>query len=492
MKIAETINSLEELNFDLKYEVKNNNELYVRIKAEQIRKIVLICIDVYKFNYICEFSSEIEKHSIEGKESTIEGEEHTINCVFSNSKQGYYVICSYNTEKPPIHFEDIIYQSRLFEREINKDFDYKVKEVSGTDAYQIAVGPVHAGIIEPGHFRFSVMGEAIENLEIRLMYKHRGIEKLCAGTNANLLNLMFERVSGESTVAYGEAYAILVEKILNKEVSIEIKAFRVVLLELERMYNYLDDLGGIANDIGYSYVAKKFGYFSEIIHQLCERVSGSRFMRNAIVPLGINIDFNEKDKKDILETLKSLKARVNSIIKMSFNSVSFLDRVEDTGMVSRVMAKKLCMTGVVARACNLKYDVRVAFPYELYKEIKKDIHIETKGGVFERYKLKALELKDAFNFIEKALTYISTDIKRNKQEIYLIEGLEAIVSVETVKGELVVYGLTGKDNKFKRIYLKTPSFTNWSGVSEAVLGEIVPDFPLINKSFNMSYSENDR
>jgi len=469
---------LQELNFDLKYEVKNNNELYVRIKADQIRKIVLICVDLYKFNYICEFS--------------VGGKETTINCVFSNSKQGYYVICSYVTEKKPIDLSNIIYQSRLFQREINKDYDYKVKEVSGTGAYQVAVGPVHAGIIEPGHFRFSVMGEPIENLEIRLMYKHRGIEKLCEDIDANSLNLMFERVSGESSVAYGEVYAILVEKLLEAKVSKEIKAFRVVLLELERMYNYMDDLGGIANDIGYSYVAKKFGYFSEVIHQLCERVSGSRFMRNAIVPLGINIDFNEDKKKDILETLKTLKARVNSIIKMSINSVSFLDRVEDAGMVSRVMAKKLCMTGVVARACNLKYDVRVAFPYELYKEIKKGINIETKGGVFERYKLKGRELKDAFNFIEKSLTYITSDIKRDKQEICLKEGLEVIASVETVKGELVVYGLTGDNNKFSRIYFKTPSFTNWTGMSEAVLGEIIPDFPLINKSFNMSYSENDR
>ncbi len=150
------------------------------------------------------------------------------------------------------------------------------------------------------------------------------------------------------------------------------------------------------------------------------------------------------------------------------------------------------MTGVVARACNLKYDVRINFPYELYKEIKNRTNTTSKGGVFERYKLKSIELNDAFDFVEKALTYINTDIKRDKQDIYFKDGLEAITSVETVKGELVVYGLTGKDNKFARIYFKTPSFTNWSGMSEAVLGEIVPDFPVINKSFNMSYSENDK
>ncbi|WP_026882629.1 NADH dehydrogenase [Clostridium akagii] len=478
MNIADAIKSLDELNFDLKYEIKNKNELYIRLKPEQIRKIVSIFIYVYKFNYICEFETP--------------GKSLIINCLFSNSKEGYYITCSYITKKSPVNLQNIIHQSRLFQREINKDYDYKVKEVSGTGAYQVAVGPVHAGIIEPGHFRFSVMGEAIENLEIRLMYKHRGIEKLCEGIDANSLNLMFERVSGESTVAYGEAYALLVEKLMNKEIAREIKAFRIVLLELERIYNYLDDLGGIANDIGFSYPAKKFGYFSEIIHQLCERITGSRFMRNALVPLGINIDFTMEKKKDIMATLRSLNPRINSIIKTSFNSVSFLDRVEDTGMVSRVMAKKLCITGVVARACNLKYDVRVNFPYELYKEIKSGTNITSKGGVFERYKLKSIELNDAFDFIEKALTYINTDIKRDKQAICFKDGLEAITSVETVKGELVVYGLTGKDNKFTRIYFKTPSFTNWSGMSEAVLGEIVPDFPVINKSFNMSYSENDK
>ncbi|MFA9398986.1 MAG: proton-conducting membrane transporter [Clostridiaceae bacterium] len=478
MKIEDTINSLEELNFNLKYEVKNNNELYVEIKADQIRKLSLICVNVFKFNYICEFITR--------------GKDSTISCMFSNSKQGYYIIFHYISNDSPISLKNIIYQSKLFQREINNDYDYKFKEVSGSGAYQVAVGPVHAGIIEPGHFRFSVMGEPIENLEIRLMYKHKGIEKLCENKDANLLNLMFERVSGESTVAYGEAYAILVEKLLNKEVSKEIKALRIVLLELERMYNYLDDLAGIANDVGYSYVAKKLGYFSELIHQLCERTSGSRFMRNTIVPLGINIDFDQTKKQDITETLKKLKVRINSIIDMSLNSISFLDRIEDTGMVSNSMARKLCMTGVVGRACNLKYDVRVKFPYELYKEIKKSINVEKKGGVFERYKLKVLEIKDAFDFIEKALTYINTDIKRDNQKIYLTKGLEAIVSVETVKGELVVYGLTGEDNKFDRIYFKTPSITNWSGMSEAVLEEIVPDFPVINKSFNMSYSENDK
>jgi Ni,Fe-hydrogenase III large subunit/Ni,Fe-hydrogenase III component G len=521
MKIDNIKDKLESLNYDLNVKIKNNNELYVMVSKDRVKEVVSLFIKQFKLNFISEFCRQ---------ESS-----YIISCLFSNSKKGYYVLLSYTTERELVSLQDLIYPSYLFEREIadlygikiingkdvrnlvkhecwqkdvfplRKEFqhgdkikmlneipDYDFERVSGDDGYQIAVGPVHAGIIEPGHFRFTVMGEPIENLEIRLMYKHRGIEKLCENMDAKLINLIFERVSGESSVAYSEAYAQLVEKLMNIYPRREIKALRVVLLELERIYNFLDDLSGICQDVGFSYPAKQFGYFSEYIHQLCERITGSRFMRNVIVPLGINIDFDEYKKLDIINSLQNIKSRIDEVIMSTLTSVSFLDRVENTGKIYRSTAKKLCLTGIAGRASGLKYDVRVRFPYEVYKEIKKDANIEIKGCVYERYKLKILELRDAFNFIEKALSMIDNDIKREKPAINLIEGSEAIAAVETVKGELVVYSKVAKDNKFNRIYFKTPSFTNWEGLTKAVLGEIVPDFPLCNKSFNMSYSENDR
>lgn len=519
MKIQLLQAELEKLN--LETTIKNNNELYVEVSKENVKTFTNTIMVKQKLNFIAEFCRQ---------ES-----EFMISVLLCSRKYGYFVIIRYKTQDDLVSLQDVIYQSRLFEREISdlyglkitsgvdcrnivkhevweknvfplrKEFplgkkiaakretkEYAFKELSGEGGYQIPVGPVHAGIIEPGHFRFSVMGEPIENLEIRLMYKHRGIEKLCENIDANKLNLLFERVAGESSAAYSESFALLVEKLTESTVSKDIKALRVILLELERMYNFIDDIGGICVDIGFSYPAKKFSYFSEQIHQLCERITGSRFLRNSIIPCGSNIDFNDEKRQDVLYTLKNLMTRLNEVIELTINSVSFLDRVEHTGIVRNDKAVRLCMTGVAGRASGVSYDVRHSFGYELYKDMKKEVKIETIGGVFERFKLKISEINDAFDFINKALSEISKDISKDKRKIELKENFEAVVSVETVKGELVVYGCTGKDNKFTRIYFKTPSFTNWDGLTYAVLNEIVPDFPLCNKSFNMSYSENDR
>lgn len=521
MKIHLLQKEIENINGFNSTEIKNHNELYVNVKPIDVRELVKTLIANYKVYFVAEFCRQEQ--------------EFIVSTLLSNRKEGYYIVISYKTTSEIVTLQDIVYQSHLFEREIadlygltiadgrdvrnivkhegwpqnifplRKEFahgrkleekneveSYKFKELSGEGGYQIPVGPVHAGIIEPGHFRFSVIGEQIENLEIRLMYKHRGIEKLCENMDANSLNLLFERIAGESSAAYSELYALLIEKLLRYNQQQEIKALRVVMLELERIYNFLDDIAGICVDVGFSYPAKKFGYFSEQIHQLCERITGSRFLRNTIVPCGSNIEFNKDKKEDIISTLNSIKKRMNNLIESTLQSVSFLDRVENTGLVFSDNAKKLCMTGVVGRACGISYDVRNNFKYEIYEDIKKGVNTETLGGVFERYKLKIAEIRDAFEFIEKALSLIKCDIKKSKAKICLEEGTEAIAAVETVKGELVVYGKVGKNNKFDRIYFKAPSFTNWDGLTYAVLNEIVPDFPLCNKSFNMSYSENDR
>lgn len=506
---------------NLSFVIKNKNEVYIETTPQDIRGIIEILINKYKLRFVAEFCRQ-EK-------------EYIISVVMRNKNQNYLVSVSYNTNKEIVPLHELVNQAYLFEREIadmfgleiingidsrklmkheiweknvfplRKEFQFgrKIKDSYEIEEYlckplfleggfQIPVGPVHAGIIEPGHFRFSVIGEEIENLEIRLMYKHRGIEKLAENMDANSMNLLFERVSGESSVAYSEIYALLVEKLMDYEIPRNIKALRVVLLELERIYNYLEDIAGVCVDIGYSYPAKKFSYFAESIHQLCERLTGSRFLRNCIVPFGVNMNFDMEKSRDIISTLEELKGRMNKIIESTINSVSFLDRTENTGLVYNEKAKRLGLTGVVARASGIAYDVRRSFPYELYKEIKNDINIEELGGAFERYKLKIAELRDGFTFVEKALGFIDAEIVKGKKAIILPENKEAIAMVETVKGELMVYAKTGENNKFSRVYFKTPSFANWNGLTYAVLNEIVPDFPLCNKSFNMSYSENDR
>lgn len=523
MKIGEFKTELEKFGCE-KSRINNQNELYVDCSQSSIEEVSILLDNQYKLKFIAEFCKEIED---EGK--------YKINIIFTDSKESYIVVLSYIADEEIVSLQNVFEQAHLFEREMSdlfglritggkdtrnlvkheiwdknvfpmrKEFafnekvkeshntkKYEFKQIIGDESFQIPVGPIHAGIIEPGHFRFSVIGEDIENLEIRLNYKHRGTEKIAENIDANNLNLLFERIACESTVAYAEAYALLIEKMLNHKVSEEIKALRVVFLELERLHNFLLDISGICTDVGFSYPAKKLSYFSEIVKQLLQRVTGSRYARNVIVPMGINIDFSEDDKKDILVTLNGIKDRMKSIIDITLESLTFLDRVENTGIVKNNIAKELMMTGVVGRASGLDYDVRKSFPYEIYGDIKKFNNIEHAGGVFERYKIKIAEIKDAFEFISIALSKIDGEIKKERPSFRLECGMEAIIMVETAKGELAVYGRTGENNKFDRVYFKTPSFTNWKGLTIAVLDEIVPDFPLCNKSFNMSYSENDR
>jgi Ni,Fe-hydrogenase III large subunit/Ni,Fe-hydrogenase III component G len=548
MKLQELESKITGLNLHEEIYINNNNELYIKSSKDNFRKLFKELLFTVKLNFAAEFCRE-EDNSVKSYVGN-----YVINAVLINRKYGYFVNLFYKTSNSLVSIQDIVYASHGFEREIsdlfgvsiesagngladgkesagfvpdtrnivkhevwqkdvyplrksfkfgnkvkikNETEKYKFKEVAGDGAYQIAVGPVHAGIIEPGHFRFSVMGEPVENLEIRLMYKHRGIEKLCENVDANNLNLVFERVAGESTAAYAEAYALLIEKLLKHEVPYKIKIVRVVLLELERMYNFLGDIAGICVDIGFSYPAKKYEHFAELVHQLCERISGSRFLRGTIVPCGINIEFGSKEQDDILNIFEIIRPRLREIINITMDSVSFLDRVEATGIVKNKTAVKLCMTGIVGRTAGIKYDVRNSFKYETYDKLKGSVKTEIEGGVLERYKLKIDDIRNSFNIITEALEFLNNAVSKETQHISfeesnVTEGQEAFAAVETVKGELVVYARVGKNNKFDRVYFKTPSFTNWEGLSYAVLGEIVPDFPLCNKSFNMSYSENDR
>lgn len=462
---------------------------------------------------------------------------YMIYTVFADREQGKLTVITYETGSEILSLSDLVYPAALFEREIQDQFGltiaggvdtrplvkhecwpggvyplrkmypqaeqlayqeipadeyYSFMPVKGEGTYQIPVGPVHAGIIEPGHFRFSTVGEPIENLEIRLMYVHRGVEKLLENRPMNQLNYIFERISGESSAAYQLAYALLVEKLAGKKVNQRISAIRMVFLELERIYNFLGDIAGISIDVAYSYVPERLNLHRELVQQLNERLTGSRFLRNTIVPGAVKMAIAPKQWDDLLQTIEAVDAELTELIKVFNSSASFLDRVEQTGIVYPKTAKELELTGPVLRATGIPYDVRKAFPYELYDQMEYPIATAEGGGVYERLQVKAQEIRNAVTMIRqlKKRVFVSAPLHIDLPEIPA--GKEEYVMIETVKGEAMVYGLMGANHRFDRIYVKTPSFTNWAGLTYAVIGEIVPDFPLCNKSFNLSYAENDR
>ena len=481
-----------------------------------------------RYNFLCIFAREIA------------AQEYLVYTVFTLRECGKVIIITYPTQDELISLSDLIFPAALFEREIQdmfglkiagghdirplvkhecwpdgvyplrKDYPqeqtleyretttrgadefYRYMEVKGEGTYQIPVGPVHAGIIEPGHFRFSVAGEPIENLEIRLMYVHRGVEKLLENRPISQLPFVFERISGESSVAYQLAFALLVEKMVGKQVPARVSALRMMLLELERIYNFFSDIAGISVDVAYSYPPERLNLQREMVQQLNERLTGSRFLRSTIVPGGVKIAIDEKQWQDLTSVLDKAGQELKEMLGVFENSSTFLDRVEQTGIIYEKTAKELEMTGPGLRATGNGYDVRKAFPFALYDRLEFTASSAEGGGVYERLQVKAGEIMNSIAIIGQLKEFVLSKDALNIALPDLVAGQEDWVMLETVKGELFVYAVVGEDGKFSRIYLKTPSFTNWAGLTYAVVGEIVPDFPLCNKSFNLSYAENDR
>lgn len=465
-------------------------------------------------------------------------DQYMIYTIFTRRTEGKVISVTYVTKREVISLSDLIFPAALFEREMQDLFGltitggvdtrplvhhecwpkgvhplrkaypqeqqipyreevpageyYPYMEVQGDGTYQIPVGPVHAGIIEPGHFRFSVVGEPIENLEIRLMYVHRGVEKMLENRPMEQLPLIFERISGESSAAYQLAYALLVEKMAGKKVNARISAIRMVLCELERVYNFLSDMAGISVDVAYSYVPERLNLHREYVQQLNERLTGSRFLRSTIQPGGVKVVWNLEQWEDLMRVLTAAEAELNECMSIFQSSASFLDRVEQTGIVYPKTAKELELTGPPLRATGIGYDVRKAFPYELYHQVEFAATVEEGGGVFERLKVKAQEIRNAVAIIGQLKEHVLSNAPLQIELPSLTAGQESYVLLETVKGELLVYAVMGDGGRFDRVYLRTPSFNNWAGLTYAVVGEIVPDFPLCNKSFNLSYAENDR
>lgn len=362
--------------------------------------------------------------------------------------------------------------------------------VGGEGVYEIPVGPVHAGVIEPGHFRFSVMGETIIDMKSRLYFTHKGTEKLFEGRRpADGLELA-ERVSGDTSVGHAMAYCQAIEAGAGarEEIPPRARLLRVVLLELERLYNHIADFGAIANDTGFAIAHAHCLRIRETLLRLNKRVTGSRLLRGALAPGGLARDLAVGS--DLAEQVDAAVADFDEIVTICLNNTLVRDRLDATGLLNPALANDYGVLGYVARASGVDIDARRDHPSAAYADLFLVVPVLTGGDVNARAMIRVEEVRQAASLIRQAcerLTPGSVQAALGPIDPFA----PAFGIVEGWRGRIVHWIMTAEDGTLHRVKIADPSFFNWPALSHALVGNIVPDFPLCNKSFNQSYSGND-
>ena len=376
---------------------------------------------------------------------------------------------------PPDHFDD---DSRPF----------PFTPVGGEGVYEIPVGPVHAGIIEPGHFRFSVVGETVIDLKARLYFTHKGTEKLFEGRKPEEGVELAERISGDSTVGHSLAYCQALESLAGTEVPTRARYLRVILLEMERLYNHIADFGSIANDTGLAIAHAHCFRIREQLLRLNKELTGNRLLRDAIVPGGVRYDL--PDGLDLSAELYSILADFNEIVDISFKNTILTDRLEGTGQLTTKTAMDHGALGYVARASGIDVDARRDHPSAAYGELDFKVPVYESGDVYARTMIRVEETAQSVALIRQACKRLTTGpLAASLGQLLPFEPSFGIV--EGWRGAIIHWVMVDNNGSLYRVKIKDPSFVNWPMLSFAILKNIVPDFPLINKSFNLSYSGND-
>ncbi len=369
---------------------------------------------------------------------------------------------------------------------------FQFRKMIGEGIYEIPVGPVHAGIIEPGHFRFSVAGEEILMLEPRLGYTHKGSEKLFEVLSLEEKVKLAERISGDSSFSHALAFCQAVEQLGKIEISEREEYLRVIFAELERVANHLGDIGAIMTDTGFNFGGAQGGRLREIVMQINEKLTGSRFLRGVIKIGGVNADLTSDQAKKLAEDLEKLKADFSEVIKIAMGTGSLLTRLKKTGVLNERIARDHGALGVAGRAVGFEMDARVDYPYAAYDKIKVEVAKENSGDVYARFRVRVQELLNSIEILKQALWDLPKEEKgRDGKDINLEKNSYSIGVVEGWRGDIVYLVATDSKGQITRVDVRDPSFINWTVLGHAGQGNMVPDFPLINKSFNLSYTGND-
>jgi Ni,Fe-hydrogenase III large subunit/Ni,Fe-hydrogenase III component G len=365
--------------------------------------------------------------------------------------------------------------------------EYPFKRVAGEGVYQIPVGPVHAGVIEPGHFRFSVIGESIFSLELRLFWKHRGVEKLAEGRAPGECVKIAESISGDESASNAVAYCLAAEKIAGATIPERGWALRTVYLELERVYALLGDLAGMVVDVAYPAGASPFFILREEILRWNATLTGSRFLKDAVCLGGVTGDVDDDRLTKLSLYLDTFQRKFTEARKHNASNPTVVDRFETTGVLKQRLVPLLNVTGPAARASGVSMDVRVDHPYGLYPSLGVDVVTHESGDVMARFLQKSDEVLASVRLISA----LAENMPKGEcvTEVKMRSGFACGV-VESPRGQNF-HWLRVKNGVVNRYKVRTASYCNWQAMEHAVPGNIVPDFPLVNKSFNLSYAGTD-
>lgn len=375
----------------------------------------------------------------------------------------------------------------------NNQDKYNFFEMKGDEIHQVAVGPIHAGVIEPGHFRFMCHGEKVYDLEIMLGYQNRGSENLFLKSK-NFNNRLAESICGDSVIAYNLAYSQLMETLSDTQVSNKSQIIRRIALEMERIGIHIGDMGAIAGDIAYQMGASIFGVTRTLVINTMLEISGSRFGRGLINVGGVNFDINKDLSAKIVEILDNVGKTVDRTTKVMLKSPSVISRLERTGVVSTENAKALGAVGMAARSSGVDIDSRFDLNDKWYTSLEVVKPFKATGDVHSRFKLRYKEVKQSILIVKKLLKKLE-DFNNDEIKISANNNIApnsfAISIVEGWRGEIVHCAITGDSGELLRYKIKDPSFNNWYMLAMAVRNNGISDFPLCNKSFNLSYCGND-
>ena len=358
--------------------------------------------------------------------------------------------------------------------------------------FEIPVGPIHAGVIEPGHFRFTAVGEMILHLKIRLFYTHRGVEKLFEQKPLDEAVKLAECVAGDSSFSHSLAFCEAAEDLAGIKISRRAGLLRVIFLEMERLYNHAGDIGMIGVDASFAFAGAQGGRLKEILMRANERLSGSRVLRGLNAIGGLKKDTLEENLLWLASFLDAFERDFEEFVEVLLESSSLLDRLETAGRLKTKTALDYNTVGYVARASGLKRDARSDFPNEFWAGINFKVPVFETGDVFARFMVRIEEARQSVGIIKEALMQMPKgESIFSSQPVKFEEGASALGIVEGWRGEIAYYVVAGQNNTLRRVKVRDASFLNWPTLPRATLNNIVPDFPLCNKSYDMSYAGND-